>query len=255
MKQEERSELTRKKILDAAMNEFGANGYSGGTIGNICRTGINKGLVYHYFTGKDDLYLACARISCHELVKRLEDVDAVVEHGSLSDILEACMNARVKFCRECRRESRIVFECLLDPPKELRAEVREITEPLEQRNMAIFDSVVPRLKLRSGVTRERARNYFLLQMNVFNGYFSSPAMQDMSLDDRISAHEKNIPAIIDCMLYGIVDKTPDDGDAADSRKSGDNEHAVDGGRAGGRDDMAEAGKTASDDGRNGGGLS
>lgn len=207
MKQEERSELTRRKILEAALDEFGARGYSGGTIGNICRTGINKGLIYHYFSGKDELYLTCARISCEELVKRLDAVDAPAADGSLPGIVEAYMNARVQFCRTCGRESRIVFECLLDPPKELRTEVREITAPLEKKNMDIYDSVLPRLRLRRGVSEERARNYFLLQMNVYNGYFSSPAMQDMSLEERISAHEHNIPEIIDCMLYGIAEKT------------------------------------------------
>ena len=65
MKQEERTELTRKKIMKAAVNEFGTYGYEGGTIGRICKTGnINKGLIYHNFKDKDALYLACMKESC-----------------------------------------------------------------------------------------------------------------------------------------------------------------------------------------------
>ena len=47
MKQTERSELTRKKILAAALSEFGSRGYAGVMINEICCEGkINKGLFY-----------------------------------------------------------------------------------------------------------------------------------------------------------------------------------------------------------------
>lgn len=49
MKRTERTGLTVAKILEAALEEFGANGYSGGTVNNICKRGINKGLVYYNF--------------------------------------------------------------------------------------------------------------------------------------------------------------------------------------------------------------
>ena len=76
MKQEERTELTRKKIMKAAVNEFGTYGYEGGTIGRICKTGnINKGLIYHNFKDKDALYLACMKESCDLLMDMFKDMD------------------------------------------------------------------------------------------------------------------------------------------------------------------------------------
>ena len=56
MKKSEKTEITIAKILDAAMKEFGKNGYAGGTINHICNAGINKGLIYHNFAGKDELH-------------------------------------------------------------------------------------------------------------------------------------------------------------------------------------------------------
>lgn len=76
MKQEERTELTRKKIMKAAVNEFGSYGYEGDTIGRICKTGsINKGLIYHNFKDKDALYLACMKESCDLLMDMFKDMD------------------------------------------------------------------------------------------------------------------------------------------------------------------------------------
>lgn len=64
MKRAEKTELTVSRILEAALEEFGANGYAGGTVNNICKRGINKGLIYHNFKDKDELYLVCLDISC-----------------------------------------------------------------------------------------------------------------------------------------------------------------------------------------------
>ncbi len=73
MKRAERTELTVAKILEAALEEFGAKGYSGGTVNNICKRGINKGLVYHNFKDKDALYLACLEAGCKKLVGMIGD--------------------------------------------------------------------------------------------------------------------------------------------------------------------------------------
>jgi AcrR family transcriptional regulator len=50
------AERTRRKILDAAKEEFFANGNTGARIESIAkRAGLNKQLIYHYFKGKDEL--------------------------------------------------------------------------------------------------------------------------------------------------------------------------------------------------------
>lgn len=75
MKKSDKTELTVSKIIEAAINEFGRNGYAGGTINSICKTGINKGLLYHNFSGKDTLYLTCLNLSCKKLMQHIRKQD------------------------------------------------------------------------------------------------------------------------------------------------------------------------------------
>lgn len=50
------AERTRKKIIDAAKEEFFEKGHNGARIESIAkRAGVKKQLIYHYFKGKDDL--------------------------------------------------------------------------------------------------------------------------------------------------------------------------------------------------------
>lgn len=229
MRQTERAEQTRSRILEAAMQEFGVNGYRGGTIGNICHTGINKGLVYHYFANRDELYLECVRISCRKLAEKLDraapaglrnasvlknqsgNAGDMGDAGSASDvptdpkvIVQQFMKIRMGFYRDCPNESRILFESLLNTPEELRDRVREILKPLEERNLEIYGMLLSKLELREGMTKARAEKYFILFQNMFNAYFSSPVMQKKSLEERIAQHEQNAPEFLDCMLYGIA---------------------------------------------------
>ena len=49
---------TRERILSVATQEFAAHGYGGARIDAIvARCGISKNLLYHYFSGKEDLFI------------------------------------------------------------------------------------------------------------------------------------------------------------------------------------------------------
>jgi TetR/AcrR family transcriptional regulator len=52
-------ELSKQRILDAATAEFAQNGFGGARINEIARRAdTNKRMLYHYFGGKDGLYVA-----------------------------------------------------------------------------------------------------------------------------------------------------------------------------------------------------
>ncbi len=51
--QEEKSPESRERILDAALEEFGAWGYESASTNRVCRQAeISKGLLFHYYKTK-----------------------------------------------------------------------------------------------------------------------------------------------------------------------------------------------------------
>ena len=197
MKRTERTELTISKIQEAALKEFGVNGYAGGTINNICKSGINKGLIYHNFKNKDELYLVCLENSCKKLVSMIE------ESGCVSDQLQY-MKLRMHFFTEYPNEAHIFFEAILQPQEKLLDRIKQILEPFEEINEKIYRCVVSSITLRDGITEEDAIDYFRQMQRMFNGYFSSSAYRYMTLDKRIREHEMNLSKLLDFMLYGIA---------------------------------------------------
>lgn len=197
IKKNERTILTVSKILEAAMNEFGKNGYSGGTVNNICKSGINKGLIYHNYNGKDDLYLTCLEHSCKKLMNYLN------EHDN-SKNPEIYMSARMDFFNKNPNEAHIFFEALLSPPVHLSDEINQIISEFNTFNEKMYNLSLNSIILRDGIKREDALSYFHLMQVMLNGYFSSPAFQNTNMSEKVKLHEMIVSKLLDYMLYGIA---------------------------------------------------
>ena len=73
MKQHERRERTRGKVLDAADRVFARRGYHEAALGEIARVaGLSKGAVYYSFRNKHHLFLALLEARMHERIRAIE---------------------------------------------------------------------------------------------------------------------------------------------------------------------------------------
>lgn len=59
MKQSQRSAQRKEKLIDTALELFSSKGYTGTTVKDIAKeAGATDGLIYHYFTSKEELLYA-----------------------------------------------------------------------------------------------------------------------------------------------------------------------------------------------------
>lgn len=198
MKQEKKTELTKEKIINAAIEEFGTKGYSGASLNAICNTGISKGLLYHNFENKDAIYLACVKRCFRELTDYLKQQDIGAD-------FQKYMSARICYFSEHKENAHIFFEAVLQPPSHLQKQIAELKIDFDMLNKELYQKILLTVTLRSGVTEQEALSYFTLMQTMFNGYFSSPAYRELSFSDRMIAHEENLSKLLDFMLYGIAE--------------------------------------------------
>ncbi|MDU3324161.1 TetR/AcrR family transcriptional regulator [Clostridium sp.] len=198
MKKSEKTELTRKKILMAAITEFGTNGYDSSKLNNLCNdNGISKGLIYHNFNNKDDIYLNCVDYSIHSFID-------FMKAQKVGSDLQKYMSLRFNFFEENPLICRIFFEAILQPPKHLICDINEIKKDLDKMNKEIYMSALNKLNLRDGVSQEEAIEYYSIMQEMFNGYFSSSAYSNAAFSNVVNEHEVKLSKIFDFMLYGIA---------------------------------------------------
>ena len=73
-------EEKRKLILDAAVRVFARRGYHGSRVGDIAEeAGVAHGLLYHYFSSKEQVLQTIFRENWGELIERFRAVEAADE--------------------------------------------------------------------------------------------------------------------------------------------------------------------------------
>ncbi len=191
MTNEERIANSKEKIFQAALHEFTRNGYSGSSINNITKAGIPKGLLYHIYKSKDEVYLACVKRCYDQILTALSQGEST---------LEAYMKRRRRFFAENPEVAKIFFETMYPVSPSVDAQIAEIKKPFDAFNQSFFHHLLDTLPLRNGVSNETAMNYFMLLQNAMNSYFvaNDPGAW--------IKREDALPEIIDLLLYGIVDK-------------------------------------------------
>lgn len=125
MKREEKNQQTRRRIMDSALAEFAANGYGDSSVNTICAAqGISKGIVYHYFESKDELYLACVEECFQCLTAHLSAALPEEDAGAVEDQLGRYFSARMAFFQEHPIYQSIFCEAVISPPAPLAEGVR-----------------------------------------------------------------------------------------------------------------------------------
>ena len=197
MKQEEKTRLTKKKIIEAAIAEFGTKGYERANINNICGSGIAKGLIYHNFASKDDLYIECLKECFEEITKALACPDSITDYSVYFD-------KRLTLFKENRTSAVMVLEALINPPGHHVEIISKLRKQYDRMNAEWIVKILGNGTLRQNVSMENALKYLALMQDMFNWYCTSPKFASRSPDDMLEMHERELPGIFEYMLYGVM---------------------------------------------------
>ena len=97
MKREEKNQQTKRRIMESALKEFAEQGYGASSVNNICSCeGVSKGIIYHYFQTKDELYLACVDECFRALTEYLGE-KLILEGETVHRQLQLYFDARFEF--------------------------------------------------------------------------------------------------------------------------------------------------------------
>lgn len=200
MKREEKNQLSRQKILESAMKEFGDQGYGLSSINTICSAGnISKGILYHYFKDKDELYLACVKEIFDGLTAALKDV-AVPGARGMEDGFKRYFDRRLVYFGEHPSSQKIFCEAIVSTPPQLREQIQGIKEEFDRLNVDILTSLLGQVKLCPGITTGEVVEIFRMYQD-FAG-----ARYQMGMDRSPQTYEEICRKSVSVLLYGVIER-------------------------------------------------
>ena len=192
----------RRRILDGALAEFSAQGYSGSSINTICAAqNLSKGIVYHYFATKDALYLACME-ECFRRLTEYVRANFPAEDGKIEAQLEKYFSVRMAFFRENPVYQRLYCEAVTTPPAHLISNIRACRQDFDALNVQILEKLLGSIALRSGISMADAIETFRQYQDFINLRHQMNAANGQSLE----AHEEDCQRMLSILLYGVIER-------------------------------------------------
>ena len=157
--------------MDHALAEFSARGCRAASINNIFDPdqGISKGIIYHYFASKDELFLVCVE-ECFQALKAYIQDHFHPDGGAVGtgECLTDYFGVRMRFFREYPLYQRIFMESIFMPPEHLQADIMERRRPMEQVNLEILEELFSQISLRGHLDREKTAKLLIQFVNFIN---------------------------------------------------------------------------------------
>lgn len=202
MNREEKNQQTRRRILDHALAEFSSQGYGASSINNICcAQDISKGIIYHYFKTKDDLYLSCVEecflLLTRHLTERMQSLS-----GGVQQQLEEYFTARLSFFAQNPVYQRLFCEAIIAPPAHLKAEIEQRKKDFDRLNVQILEQLLSSISLRQQITVSEVIETFRQFQDFINAKYPMAGLSSSEFE----AHEQSCRKALDILLYGVIER-------------------------------------------------
>lgn len=203
MKKEEKTSRTYERIMSAAIVEFGTKNYDTASLTTLCNENqISKGLVYHNFKNKDELYLKCVEKCFEKMTEYLKG--RLYKDESVQKSIHNLFQIRQQFFKENPYYCNIFFNTVLQTPGHLTKEIHAIREEYDTFYVSCFQELLQQMQLRDGITVDMAKEYFMIFLEMYNGYFRRKSSEKEDIYALAEDHEINLSRILDIMLYGVA---------------------------------------------------
>ena len=204
------TEDKRRKIIAAAIKEFSKKGYEKASTNEIIKeAGVSKGLLFHYFDSKKNLYLRVI----DDCIKYVEHYFYVWREQAPADMLERVMawgQVKLKLFYKEPMIYQIIVSAFVDIPKELKKDIEKRYQDQIKQNMDIFFKNIDESKFRDGVDIPRTIDFLMLTSEAFFQRYISDCQDTKPKDlNRLQEDLEEYNQLMEMLKYGIY-KRPEE---------------------------------------------
>lgn len=201
MSRELKNELSKERILKAAIEEFGNHDYATASTNRICKNhGISKGLLFHYYTTKDEIFLVCTQKCIDEIVDYLQ-VNYSRGEGAWLEHINRYLQVRYEFFKAYPELGRIFRTIIFNPPPHLKEIILVQKSKLYALNKKILLEIIEGLALKTDLSKEKAvtlilefADYLLVKENP----------QEEDFEHFLEVKNQELLEMIQILFYGML---------------------------------------------------
>jgi TetR/AcrR family transcriptional regulator len=202
------SEEKRQKIIAVCLEEFATKGYeSASTNSMVKKAEISKGLLFHYFGSKKNLYLYLLDIAIDCFIGKFYSYYTKPN----SDVFERIIQRgiiKIKISSEEPLMSKLVMEAFIDTPQGMKEEMDSRFKKLYSENMPTVAEDVDYSLFRDDIDTQKAMEFMMLCFDaLYNKYTNKFKGKALALsNEEIDNMVKEYYEFLDMMKFGMYKK-------------------------------------------------
>lgn len=211
MNQEKKSEISRQKIIDAAIQEFNEQNFFCASISRICRTGgFSKGRLFYHFPNKEELFCACLEYCFTELGKHMENFEVDVSKTLEESLLH--LHDHWQLYWKQHDQMGIFMEARKNPPPALRLRITAIRRETFVKRLKIILREIVKLHYPQDPKRQSMIVGFWITLLDFTAVALGISKLDLydSFEDYMRSQSAIFKKLLYVCLYGIDSKQLDE---------------------------------------------
>ena len=200
----------RERILSAAVRAFGEHGYEGASTNQICAAaGISKGLLFHYYKSKENLFIAVLEHCMTRFLEAVRTGGGLAGQPLTPETLAGLYRRQTRFLSEHPDYYRIFTQ----PPQQ---ESQLLTDFFNRKREEYQQTIslglrlfLSRSNLRPGISREAALELMTgLVIHLQEKYLTDLSRQTLPVSQVTEMMEAEFVEAMDIIFHGILLEKP-----------------------------------------------
>lgn len=169
------TEEKRKKIIEVCIEEFAQNGYENASTNSIVKKSeISKGILFHYFGNKKNLYLYILSYSTDFMMEYVMEKYAENHIGRKEDPFDKIMHMgliKIRMAYEFPSLYKLVLGAFTHTPAGVQKEIQASYNKVYREGMAMLFKEIDTSRFREGINKDKALELILFSLEgVSNKY-------------------------------------------------------------------------------------
>lgn len=186
---EKLSDAKKEKIIKSSMEVFAEKGYENASTNDIIKkAGISKGILFHYFGNKKNLYLYILDKTLERAVEKINTGNGTAS-SDLFERISATGMMKLRLALEEPLIYRMIFTTFINTPDPIKEAVQDRYKKLYGVAMKMFFDGLDLSKIRSGVDPNKAIEVILLFLEGYQAKYIE-VWKNISADEALASMDR-----------------------------------------------------------------
>lgn len=196
----------KEKIIQASIEEFSEHGFEKASTDRISqRAEVSKGLIFHYFGSKENLFMTAMNKCIDDAIKEFENLE--LPQDDFISILMKLMEVKYKFYLNNPMHYKMIVVGFYNSPKKLKAGLEKRYVEIKQVGINILMDIIKGLPMKENIAAEDIVSIMSGITGIIESkYIPLFTMESTSYEKYYGVVKDEYIRLMNILMYGILEE-------------------------------------------------